>query len=203
MKRYILPAVILLAFYWPISCTNNEGSTTATDSLNIGTTTADASMASASASSHSPVETETYTDLKTGKTFRIKRDNSGNYTSESGEPLDYYYSETTRDTFYGPSGRWVNNALIYDPDNGYSIDESRASQSAAMDADKVKANENEFKAKSNDGEDKVKLNENEAKMKSSDGSKIKVNEDEVKIKTSDGSKIKANEDETKIKSKSH
>lgn len=183
MKRYILPAIILIAFYWPISCTNNEHAATATDSLNTGTTTttADASLASASAGSHSPMESETYTDLKTGKTFRIKRDNDGSYTSESGDPLDYYYSETTHDTFYGPSGRWVNNALIYDPNNGYSIDESRAS--ATMDADKVKANENEFKAKSDDGENKVKLNENEAKMKTSDGAKVKVNENETKIKS--------------------
>jgi hypothetical protein len=187
MKRYILPAAFLLTFYWPMSCTNNESATTTTDSSAIGTTVA-TTETTTTTGSHALLETETYTDLKTGKTFRLKRDNSGNYASESGEPLNYYFSSSTHDTFYGPSGRWVNNALVYDANNGYSIDESRATQTNTTSSgdmgtpDKVKSTESEFKAKSNDGSDKVKVTNDEAKMKASDGSKIKTNGNETKIK---------------------
>jgi hypothetical protein len=185
VKRYLLPAAFLLTFYWPVACTNNESTTTTSDSLSTATTPATTDAVATTTTTHSISESETYTDLKSGKTFRIKRDASGNYASENGEPLTYYYSTTSHDTFYGPTARWVNNALTYDASKGYSIDESRVSvgSSGGMGTpDKVKSTESEFKAKSNDGEDKVKVTEDESKMKSSDGSKIKTNENETKIK---------------------
>lgn len=66
---------------------------------------------------------------------------------------------------------------------------------AAQDQSKVKANDNEYKYKSEDS--KVKLTEDEAKFKS-DERKVKVTEDEVKYK-SDDLKIKETDDERKVK----
>lgn len=201
MKKYILPTAALLSFfYWPTSCTGDGSSTSSTDSVSTVTTTTESQAAApASAGTHVLVETETYTDLRTGKTFRIKKDNSGNYTTESGEQLTYYYSPSTQDTFYGPTGRWVNNALNYDQSSGYSIDEQRAAAQMS-DMDKVKITDEEYKAKSENG-DKVKITNDETKIKTAEGDKIKANEDELKIKTVGGAKIKVNENETKIKIK--
>lgn len=192
MKKYLLPAAFLLTFYWPMACTNNETTGGAADSLSTSATTT--TVASTSPGAHRLSESETYSDLNTGKTFKVRMDTkTGRYVADNGVDLMYYLNPVTHDTFYGPEGRWVNGALNYNPGTGYSIDESRIQVNPSSPeedtemmgiggTDKVKSNENEFKAKSNDGEDKVKANENEAKMKENSGSKIKTNEHETKIK---------------------
>jgi hypothetical protein len=132
-------------------------------------------------------ETDSYIDLKTGKTIRIRRDPSTNqYTTAEMTPLDIYVNTTSRDTFWGPSATRVNGALMRGDDGMYTVDELR-----------IERNGDGYKAKSEDGDFKIKENENELKIKDGD-MKIKSNENEYKYKDGD-TKIKSNENETKIK----
>jgi hypothetical protein len=133
-------------------------------------------------------ENDSYIDLKTGKTVRIRRDTINNtYTTDDMAPLDIYVNTTTMDTFWGPEAIPVNNALTYDA-GVWSVDEMR-----------VERNGEGYKAKTEDGEVKIKENENELKMK--DGNdKVKASDDEYKYKDGD-TKIKSNDEKTKIKTK--
>jgi hypothetical protein len=133
-------------------------------------------------------ENDSYIDLKTGKTIRIRRDTMNNtYMAEDMTPLDIYVNTTTMDTFWGPEAITVNNALTYDA-GVWSVDQMR-----------VERNGEGYKAKSEDGEMKVKENENELKMKDGDA-KVKASDDEYKYKDGD-TKIKSNDEKTKIKTK--
>ena len=166
------------------ACSDTDTSTTTSDTALVSTTPA---TITTTTTTHIISENENYTDLKTGKTFKVKKDAAtGNWVRENNEPLEYYLSPVTHDTFYGPTGRWVNNALIYDPGSGYSIDEVRWQQMNAdngtMEPGKVKMTEEELKAKTSDGADKVKITNDETKIKTSEGTKIKSNENETKIK---------------------
>lgn len=172
-------------------------------------------------------EMTVYTDLRSGRTFRVVRDPaSGNYNAQTGEPLDFYVNTETRDTFYGPGGLWVNGAMFNNAGT-YSVDYDRVRQRDAGYAsprgttpagDKVKVTEGELKAKSANGDRKTKVTDEERKFKSGDGetkiketsdeykaksaeggNKVKMTEDELKAKSSDGAKVKLNENEGKMK----
>jgi hypothetical protein len=192
MKTKLFLPLGLLAMGSLCACSDNDtASTTNTDSLSTSTTVDATTATTTSTTTHTLSENETYTDLRSGTTFKVKKDASGSWTRDNGEALGYYLSPVSHDTFYGPTGRWVNNALNYDPGSGYSIDEIRWNQMNAdnssmqgtdMQADKVKETDEELKMKSADGEDKVKITDEETKIKTREGVKIKSNENETKIK---------------------
>lgn len=168
-----------------LAACNSGTDTTATNDSSSVVVTNDATTFSANPSLS---ETDTYMDLNTQKTFRVRRDSqSGVYTAEDMTPLGIYVNTSTHDTFSGPEGLLVNNALLF-TNGSYSVDEL-----------KVKRNGEGYKVKSEDGEYKEKLNENEYKLKDGDV-KVKANENEYKYKDKEaGVKVKSNENETKIK----
>ena len=188
MQRYkILLTMALGSTLFMASCSDNTSSTTTTttdSTIGAGVTTT-----TTTTTTQVPVlsETDSYIDLKTGKTIHIRRDPSSNvYVSDEMPQLDIYVNTNTRDTFWGPEAVSVNNALVFDGPGMWTVDEMR-----------VERNGEGYKAKSADGELKIKENENEFKAKDGDA-KVKSNEDEYKYKD-DGLKIKSNENKTKIK----
>jgi|GEM_PF-2275828 len=189
--RKLLSVTLALGTACLAACDSGTDTTTTNDSTATVVTneTSGSTDQTITMSANPPLsETDTYLDLKTGKTFKVRKDSqSGIYVGENMEPLDIYVNTNTRDTFSGPEGLLVNNALIFS-NGAYTVDEL-----------KVKRNGEGYKAKSEDGEYKEKSNENEYKLK--DGSvKVKANENEYKYKDKDaGVKVKSNENETKIK----
>jgi len=178
--------MVIAAATYTSSCNDDQTTTTTTTDSNSS-----AVVTEAAAPGRRIVlsETDSYIDLKTGKTIRIRRDTVQNiYIQEDMTPLDIYVNTASMDTFWGPEAVPVNNALIHDDAGMWTVDELR-----------VERNGEGYKAKSEDGETKIKENENELKMKDGDA-KLKVNEDEYKYKDGD-TKIKGNENKTKIKTK--
>jgi hypothetical protein len=187
MKYNILLSALAIAAATYTSSCNDDGTTTTTSTDSVST-----AIVSAPTGEPQRVilsEADSYIDLKTGKTIRIRRDTVRNvYVREDMTPLDIYVNTSSMDTFWGPEAVPVNNALIRDESGMFTVDELR-----------VERNGDGYKAKSEDGEIKIKENENELKMKDGDA-KIKVSDDEYKYKDGD-TKIKSNDKETKIKTR--
>lgn len=184
MKSIPFFALGLTAAFSFSSCSNDEtATTTTTDTAAVATTTTmESTPTTTTTTTRTLVENETYTDLRSGKTFHVRRDASGNWAADNDVKLDYYYS-SAGDTFYGPSARWVNGALIHEGDN-YRVDETRWNElnsGTMMEADKVKMNDEELKIKSADGDTKLKVTDDKTKLKTPD-MKVKEDEDGIKVK---------------------
>lgn len=188
MKKYQIATSLLMGMVAFSACDNDTNTVTTSDTTTQMTQPATIAAEGTASGRYALSETDTYMDLNTQKTFTLRHDSqSGYYTASDMTPLNIYVNTTTRDTFSGPEGLLVNNALVF-TNGAYSIDEL-----------KVKRNGEGYKVKSEDGEYKEKLNENEYKLKDGDV-KVKANENEYKYKDkSAGVKIKSNENETKIK----
>lgn len=144
----------------------------------------------------------TYTDLSTGKSVQVRRDDSKGYMvdASTGAPIEFFVDMNTRDTFYGKTGTVVNNAIMMD-EGTYKLDDAKIKWDGEElkvkgDDSKEKITNDEYKYK--DGDTKIKDNENEYKAKSGDA-KLKANEDGYKYKDND-IKVKANKNEVKVKS---
>ncbi|TDH20038.1 hypothetical protein EXU57_21635 [Segetibacter sp. 3557_3] len=122
-----------------------------------------------------PDPSGTYVDLASGKAVKLKRDSVSHYIVDesTSSPVSYYVNTATSDTF-DRSGRVVNNALIKDANNMWSVDESRI---------KIKTqNDGDVKIKDRNTDTKVKLETNgDGKIKTDSG-KIKVKDGEIKEK---------------------
>ena len=151
-------------------------------------------------------ESDSYVDLRTGKPIRIRRGESGLYTTETGDELSYYVNTVTRDTFYRGEAYPVSGHLMRDPGGDWMVDETwfNAQYSDAMnttnttgmssDPDKVRVEEDgDYKMKNKDGDIKEKLKVDgdgkDMKYKYKDDendTKVKMTEDQIKIKDANG-----------------
>jgi hypothetical protein len=157
-KRTILFALVLSI---SLGACNND----ADSNGDITDSTSESSTLNADMNSNTENQGQ-YVDLNTGKS--VKRDNAtGRYVDDAGNPVDFYVDVNSKDTFYGETGKNVNNAVIYT--NGeWQLDDT-----------KIKVDGDEIKMKS--GDTKVKMEGDEYKRKTDD-SKLKAEGDEVKTK---------------------
>lgn len=133
----------------------------------------------------------TYTDLSTGESVQLKRNENGVIVNlQTGEPVEFYVDMSTQDTFYGKTGAEVNNALLYN-NGAYELDETRLNK----DDYKETLEGDEYKLK--DGDTKIKATDGEYKYKKGD-TKIKSTKDQTKIK-SGKTKIEIEDGKTKVK----
>lgn len=137
-----------------------------------------------------------YIDLNTGKTIEVEKDKETGYmvNAETGKPVYLYVNPASKDTFYGRTGKKVNNHVIITDNNTYRYD----------DDDKYVYEDGDYKMKTDDGDIKVK--DGDYKMKTDDGD-VKIKDGDYKKKTDDGDvkikrgnlKIKTDDGETKVK----
>ena len=128
---------------------------------------------------------DNYVDLDTGKTITVEKDATTGYmvNAETKEPLGIYVNTAKRDTFYGKTGKVINNFVVKHPDGKFTY---RA----------------DGEIKITDGDSKMKVEaDGDYKVKDGDYKKKVEADGDIKIKDGD-TKIKIDEDgDKKVKSK--
>jgi lipopolysaccharide export system protein LptA len=181
MKKLFLSftAMALLGF----AACNSESSKDET-AMDSTTATADGNIAANTTTTRT--FDGTYTDLSTGRSVQVRRDEANGYMVDAatGQPIEFFVDMSTRDTFYGKTGTVVNNAILADHGT-YKLDESKVKWEGDelkikyADGSKEKVDGDEYKYK--DGDSKMKVDGDEAKYKD-ENVKVKVEGDEVKVK---------------------
>ena len=141
-----------------------------------------------------------YVDLNSGKKIRVEKNDETGFmvNAETQKPVYLYVDPEKRDTFYGRTGKVVNNDISRN-DNGmfmYTGDDDYVYKNGDY---KLKAEEDgDYKIK--DGDYKLKVEEDgDMKVKKGDDYKKKVEEDgDVKIKDGD-TKIKVEDGKVEVK----
>jgi hypothetical protein len=131
-----------------------------------------------------------YIDLTTGKTIKIEKDEETGYmvNADSKKPVYLYVNPSTKDTFYGRTGKKVNNHVIVTDNGNYKFDDDdyvyrNGEYKLKTDDSDVKVKDGDYKMKTDDGD--VKVKDGDYKRKTDDGD-VKIKNGDVKIKTDDG-----------------
>ena len=127
-----------------------------------------------------------FVDLNTGKTVTVEKDEETGFmvNAATKKPVYLYVNPASKDTFYGRTGKKINNHVVVTSGGKYKYD----------DEDYVYEH-GDYKLKTDDGD--VKVKEGDYKMKTDDGD-IKVKDGDYKKKTDDGD-VKIKNGDTKIK----
>jgi len=118
-----------------------------------------------------------FIDLESGKTITVEKDSKTGYmiNGETKEPIGIYVNTATNDTFYGRTGKVINNSVVRSSDGKYTYRDGDA------DGNRVKV-----KVQGNGG---IDVNDPDYKKKVEADGDIKIKDGNTKIKIDeDGSK---------------
>jgi len=118
-----------------------------------------------------------FIDLESGKTITVEKDSKTGYmvNGETKEPIGIYVNTATNDTFYGRSGKVINNSVIKSSDGKYTYRDGDG------DGNRVKVKV--------EGTGGINVNDDEYKKKVEADGDIKIKDGNTKIKIDeDGSK---------------
>ncbi len=130
-----------------------------------------------------------YIDLTSGKTIRVEKDNETGFmvNAETKKPVYLYVNQSARDTFYGRTGKKINNHVIHaDDDYRYDDDDyvyKNGDYKVKEDDEDIKIKDGDYKKKTDDGD--VKIKDGDYKKKTDDGD-VKIKNGDTKIKIEDG-----------------
>jgi hypothetical protein len=131
-----------------------------------------------------------YVDLNTGKEIEVVKDNETGYmvNADTKKPVYLYVSTVKKDTFYGRTGKKVNNHVVYEggeyryDDDDYVYKDG--DYKVKTDDGDVKVKDGDYKMKTDDGDVKIKDGDNKTKTEKDGDSKTKIGD--TKIKVDDG-----------------
>jgi hypothetical protein len=130
-----------------------------------------------------------YIDLTSGKTIMVEKDGESGYmvNSETKKPVYLYVNSAKRDTFYGRTGKKINNHIVYDGGE-YRYDDDdyvykNGDYKVKTDDEDIKIKDGDYKKKTDDGD--VKIKDGDYKKKTDDGD-VKIKDGNTKIKIEDG-----------------
>ena len=118
-----------------------------------------------------------FIDLESGKTITVEKDSKTGYmiNGETKEPIGIYVNTATNDTFYGRTGKVINNSVVRSSDGKYTY------RDGDVDGNRVKV-----KVQGNGG---IDVNDPDYKKKVEADGDIKIKDGNTKIKIDeDGSK---------------
>ncbi len=118
-----------------------------------------------------------FIDLESGKTITVEKDSKSGYmiNGETKEPIGIYVNTATNDTFYGRTGKVINNSVVKSSDGKYTY------RDGDVDGNRVKV-----KVQGNGG---IDVNDDDYKKKVEPDGDIKIKDGNTKIKIDeDGSK---------------
>lgn len=115
-----------------------------------------------------------FIDLESGKTITVEKDSTTGFmvNGETKEPVGIYVNTATNDTFYGRTGKVINNSVVKSSDGKYTY---------------------------RDGDVEVREGGNRVKVKVEGNGGIDVTDDDYKKKVDADGDIKIKDDDTKIK----
>jgi hypothetical protein len=143
-----------------------------------------------------------FVDLATGKKIMVEKDEEKGYmiNTETKKPVYLYVDQDNRDTFYGRTGKVVNNKIsrtdnglfIYNGDDEYVYKNGDYKLKIGEDGD-VKLKDGDYKLKAEaDGDKKVK--NGDYKKKVDEHGDVKIKDGDTKIKIEDGKKTVKKDD---------
>lgn len=138
-----------------------------------------------------------YVDLNTGKTIEVVKDEESGYmvNADTKKPVYLYVNTAKKDTFYGRTGKKVNNHVIYEGGE-YRYDDDdyvykNGDYKIKTDDDDVKVKDGDYKMKTDDGDVKIKDGDNKVKTEKDGDSKTKIGDTKVKV---DDGEVKVKKD---------
>lgn len=143
-----------------------------------------------------------FVDLNSGRKITVEKDEATGYmvNTETNKPVYLYVNPEKRDTFYGRTGKVVNNKISRN-DNGmfmYVGDEDYVYKNGTYklkvdDNGDVKLKDGDYKLKAEaDGDKKIK--DGDYKKKVSEHGDVKIKGGDTKIKIEDGKKTVKKDD---------
>ena len=132
-----------------------------------------------------------YIDLTSGKTIKVEKDEETGYmvNADTRKPVYLYVNRASKDTFYGRTGKKVNNYVFVTGDGSYRYDDDdyvykNGDYKLKTDDEDIKLKDGDYKKKTDDGDVKIKDGDAKIKIDKDGDSKTKVGD--TKIKVDDG-----------------